>query len=248
LARPRASLRSAVKQSLKALDELRSTLSAELEGRIAKMERDKLLFADEVSAVVAALDLNDVPGDVRQRVDAIEERVARAGENARRRAEKADALREANGGLKAITEELEINTRQASVMTAFFAVGTLADVAVKLEDCKRRDALRRRSRAKINRCRQRRRLAEAARLSSSELTCVLPRVAALKARTPLATRRMRPWRSCDAQAPGGIGDGGRAARKSGAPFDSQRRSSISDLRTGIPARRAFGTATGTAAR
>ena len=68
----------AVKQSLKALDELRATLSicAELEDRIAKMERDKRLFADEVGAVAAALDLKDVPDDVRQRVDAIEERVA----------------------------------------------------------------------------------------------------------------------------------------------------------------------------
>ena len=96
----------AVKQSLKALEELRATLSvcAELEDRIAKMERDKLLFADEVAAVAAALDLEDVPGDVRQRVDAIEERVARAGENARRRAEKADALKEAHGRLKPIVE------------------------------------------------------------------------------------------------------------------------------------------------
>ena len=54
----------AVKQSLKALDELRATLSvcAELEDRIAKMERDKRVFADEVGAVAAALDLEDVPG------------------------------------------------------------------------------------------------------------------------------------------------------------------------------------------
>ena len=134
----------AVKQSLKALDELRATLSvcAELEDRIAKMERDKLLFADEVAAVAAALDLNDVPGDVRQRVDAIEERVARAGENARRRAEKADVLKEAHGLLKPIVEEVEVNARRASAMTAFFAVETLAEVEVKLEDCKRRDALR----------------------------------------------------------------------------------------------------------
>ena len=134
----------AVKQSLKALDELRATLSvcAELEDRIAKMERDKLLFAEEVGAVAAALDLNDVSGDVRQRVDAIEERVARAGENARRRAEKADALKEARRRLKPIAEELEVDARRVSAMTAFFAVGTLADVAVKLEDCERRDALR----------------------------------------------------------------------------------------------------------
>ena len=133
----------AVKQSLKALDELRATLSVctELEDRIAKMERDKSVFADEVGAVAAALDLDDVAGDVVQRVEAIEERVARAGESARRRAEKADALKEAHARLKPIMEEFEINARRVSAMTAFFAVGTLDDVVVKLEDCKRRDAL-----------------------------------------------------------------------------------------------------------
>ncbi len=133
-----------VKQCLRALDELRATLGAcaELEDRIAKMERDKRAFADEVDAVSAALDLGDVSDDVRQRVGAIEERVRRAGENARRRAEKTDALRQAHGRLKSIAEELEVNTRQASAMTSFFAVESLAEVAVKLEDCKRRDALK----------------------------------------------------------------------------------------------------------
>jgi uncharacterized protein YhaN len=134
----------AVKQSLRALDELRAMLNvcAELEDRIAKMERDKLLFADEVEDVAAALDLNDFPDDLRQCADAIEERVARAGENARRRAERAGAVEEAHGRLKPIVEEVEVNARRASAMTAFFAVGTLAEVEVKLEDCKRRDALR----------------------------------------------------------------------------------------------------------
>ena len=134
----------AVKQSLKALDELRTTLSvcAELEDRIAKMERDKRLFADEVGAVAAALDLEDAPDDIRRRADVIEERVALARENERRRAEKVDALEEARGRLKAITEELKVNARQALSMTALFAVGTLAEVAAKLEDCKRRDALK----------------------------------------------------------------------------------------------------------
>ena len=134
----------AVKQSLRALDELRATLSvcAELEDRIAKMERDKLLFADEVAAVAAALELKDVPNDLRQCVDAIEERVARAGENARRRAERANSVKEAHGRLKPIVEGVEVNARRASAMIAFFAVETLAEVEVKLEDCKRRDALR----------------------------------------------------------------------------------------------------------
>ena len=134
----------AVKQSLKALDELRATLSvcAELEDRIAKMERDKRLFADEVGAVAAALNLKDVPDDARQRADAVEERVARARENARRRAEKADALKDARERLRPIAEEVAVNARQASAMTAFFAVETLAEVAAKLEHCKRRDELK----------------------------------------------------------------------------------------------------------
>jgi uncharacterized protein YhaN len=134
----------AVKQSIKALDELRSTLSvcSELEDRIAKMERDKRLFVGEVDAVAAALNLEDVGGDVRQRAEAIEQRIARARENARRRAEKADALEEAHARLKAIADALEVNARQASALTAFFGVAALDEVAARLEDCKRRDELR----------------------------------------------------------------------------------------------------------
>jgi uncharacterized protein YhaN len=133
----------AVKQSLKALDELRATLSvcAELEDRIAKMDRDKRLFADEVGAAALVLDLEDVPDDVRRRADAIEERIARARENARRRAEKVDAIEAARVRLKAIAQELEVTARHALTMTSFFAVGTLTEVAIKLEDCKRRDEL-----------------------------------------------------------------------------------------------------------
>ena len=115
----------AVKQSLKALEELRATLNvcAELEDRIAKMERDKSLFANEVAAVAAALDLEYEPDDVRRRADVIEESVARSRENARRHAEKVEAIEEAHGRLKAITGEREVNARQASAMTSFFAVG-----------------------------------------------------------------------------------------------------------------------------
>ena len=84
---------------------MRATLNAcaELEDRIAKMERDKRLFADEVAAVAAALDLGLSPDEIRQRADAIEERIARARENARRRGEKTDALKEAHERLKPIS-------------------------------------------------------------------------------------------------------------------------------------------------
>jgi uncharacterized protein YhaN len=134
----------AVRQSLKALDELRATLKecADLDDRIAKMERDKRLFADEVAAAAAALDLDDAPDDVGRRADAVEERVARARENARRRVEKDQALNDARGRLAATEEALEVNARQASAMTRFFAVEALADVAARLDDCRRRDALK----------------------------------------------------------------------------------------------------------
>ena len=181
----------AVKQSLKALDELRAALSAcaELEDRIAKMERDKRLFADEVGAVAAALNLTDVPDDVRQRADAIEERVARARENDRRRAEKVDALKEAQGRFKAIAEELAVNARQASAMTALFGVGTLAEVVVKLEDCKRRDELKaemKREKAAIIAANVAGSL-EAARaiLDEADAAALAAELAALKARAPL---------------------------------------------------------------
>jgi len=134
----------AVRQSLKALDELRATLKecADLADRIAKMERDKRLFADEVAAAAMALDLVDAQAGVRQQADAVEGRVARARENARRRAEKAEALDNVRERSAAIAEALDVNTRQASAMTAFFAADTLAEVVVKLEDCRRRDELR----------------------------------------------------------------------------------------------------------
>jgi uncharacterized protein YhaN len=181
----------AVKRSLKALDELSVGLKActELEDRVVKMERDKRLFGLEVAAVGAALDLEDASGDVRQRADAIEERVARARENARRRAEKIDALEAARGRLKGIADDLEVNARQASAMTAFFAVGTLAEVAVKLEDCKSRDALKAeiaRERAAIIAANVAGSL-EAARslLERADAAALMAERAALKAQAPL---------------------------------------------------------------
>jgi uncharacterized protein YhaN len=134
----------AVKQSLKALDELRAALKecADLEDRIAKMERDKLLFADEVAAAAGTLGLSGDSDDIGRRADAVEQRVAQARENARRRAEKAAALDAARGQLAAIAGALDVNARRASAMTRLFAVEGLADVAAKLDDCRRRDELR----------------------------------------------------------------------------------------------------------
>ncbi len=181
---------AAVKQSLKALEELRAGLNAcaELEDRIAKMERDKALFADELDAVAAALGLDDAGRDVRQRADVIEERVARARENARRRAEKSDAIKEGQARLKAIAEALDLNVRQASAMTALFGVATLAEVAAKLEDCRRRDALKaeiKREKAAIIAANVAGSL-EAARaiLERAEAAALTAELAELKARAP----------------------------------------------------------------
>ena len=180
----------AVKRSLKALDELGATLKEcfDLEDRIDKMERDKRVFAGEVALVAAMLDLGDSPDEAGRRADRVEECVARARENAHRRAEKAAALDRARTELAAIVDALEVNAREASAMCRFFAVESLAEVAGKLEDCRRRDELRAeivRARAAVI-CGNVAGSLEAARalLESAEAAALTAELAALKIRAP----------------------------------------------------------------
>ena len=134
---------NAVRQALKALEELRVALKegAELEHRIEAMERDRRLFGAEVADVAGALG-HDEAGEPAARADAIEARVARARENERRRREKTEALETARLRLAGVGEALAVNAELASAMANFFAVATLAEVPGKLEACQRRDALR----------------------------------------------------------------------------------------------------------
>ncbi len=132
-----------MRQTLKALDELRAMLKecAELEHRIDAMERDRRLFAEEVAKAGAALGVGQ-DDDAGRLADTITARVAEAQENRRRREEKSRALSTARNKLTQIVEALAVNARVGSAMTDFFAVASLADVAGKLADCSRRDALR----------------------------------------------------------------------------------------------------------
>jgi uncharacterized protein YhaN len=132
-----------MRQTLKALDELRATLKAcaELEHRIGAMERDRRIFAEEVAKAGAALGFAE-DDDAGRLAEAIAARVAEAQENKRRRQEKARALSTAQKNLAQIVEALAVNARVSSAMTDFFVVASLAEVAGKLDDCKRRDALR----------------------------------------------------------------------------------------------------------
>ncbi len=133
-----------VRQALKVLEDLRTALKdcADLEHRIAAMEHDKQLFAENAGEIGQALGIDGRDGDAARLADAIEARVARARENERRRQEKTKALTEARKALGGIVEALAVNTRLASAMTEFFGVGTLAEVAARLEDSRRRDDLR----------------------------------------------------------------------------------------------------------
>jgi uncharacterized protein YhaN len=135
---------NAVRQTLKALDELRAALKdcAELDHRIGAMERDKELFAAEVAEIGEALDIEGRDGDAARLAETIEARVARAREDERRRQEKIRALEAARESLAKIVKALAVNAKLASAMTEFFRVGTLSEVAVKLDECRRRDDLR----------------------------------------------------------------------------------------------------------
>ncbi len=133
----------AMRQTLKALDDLRAGLKDcdELEHRIAGMTRDRAAFAEGVAAVGAALGLAG-DEDAGRLADQIGARVAAARETRRRRDEKETALTAARGKRGAVVEALTVNEKLAAAMTGLFGVATLAEVAGKLDDCKRRDALR----------------------------------------------------------------------------------------------------------
>ena len=135
---------NAVRQALKALEELRVSLKDcdELEHRIDAMERDRRLFAAEVADVAGALGLGQAGEEPAGLADAIEARVGRARENQRRLGEKTAALEAARERHAGVGEALAVNARLASAIADYFAVATLAEVPGKLEACRRRDALR----------------------------------------------------------------------------------------------------------
>ncbi len=134
---------NAVRQAQKALEDLRAALKdcAELDHRITAMEHDKQLFTANVGEIGQALGIDERAGDAARLADAIEARVARAREEERRRRDKTKALAAARGTLGAIVEAVAVNARLGSAMTDFFGVDSLAEVAARLDDCRRRDAL-----------------------------------------------------------------------------------------------------------
>ncbi|RBP04552.1 uncharacterized protein YhaN [Roseiarcus fermentans] len=133
----------AMRQTLKALEELRAGLKdcADLEHRIAAMARDRAAFADEVAAVGEALGFPP-DEDASRLADAVVARATAAQDARRRRTERAEALVAARTTLDEIGAALAVNRRLEQEMTSFFGVATLPDVAAKLDDCKRREALR----------------------------------------------------------------------------------------------------------
>ncbi len=134
---------NAVRQAFKALEDLRAALKhcAELHHRIGAMEHDKQLFAAKAGEIGQALGIEGNDGDAGRLADVIEARVAQAREDERRRQERTKALAEARKALGAIVEALAVNAKLGSAMTDFFGAGALAEVAARLEDCKRRDGL-----------------------------------------------------------------------------------------------------------
>ncbi len=134
---------NAVRQALKALEDLRAALRdcAELDHRIAAMEHDKQRFAANVDEIGQLLGIESDGGDAGRLADVIEGRVARAREDERRRQEKTKALAEARLALGTVLEALAVSARLGSAMMDFFGVGALAQVAAKLDDCRRRDLL-----------------------------------------------------------------------------------------------------------
>jgi uncharacterized protein YhaN len=136
----------AVADALEALQDLRPLVAQrdDLMHRIATMERDRANFAHEVARCGTALGMGAGGDDVVRHSKAIEERVMRARENTRRRAEKVNALEVERASRAKVREALAINGGRTAEMTRYFGVEGLTEVAQKLDACARRDELRER--------------------------------------------------------------------------------------------------------
>ncbi|MGH6714003.1 MAG: AAA family ATPase [Bradyrhizobium sp.] len=132
-----------VREILSAAADLGPTLEkkAGLVDRIEKMEKDQITFRDEVAAICSEMVIpvdSSAVLDLAQRVD---DRVQNAVEEHARRAKAMDGLEDARKRSRLLAETVEIHEQQKRMMTTFFDVASLAEVAGKLLDVAKRSEL-----------------------------------------------------------------------------------------------------------
>ena len=105
------------------------------------MEKDQAAFAAEVAAIADELDLPASSGAILDVARAINDRVQTANAAQASRAGKQQSLESARERQRALAETLAILTKRKAEMTAFFGVGSLAEVGAKLQSVERKAEL-----------------------------------------------------------------------------------------------------------
>jgi uncharacterized protein YhaN len=133
-----------VRESLTAVADLPSALEkkAGLGDRIEKMENDQRAFHAEVDALAGELGITVDDGPILAMGQRVMDHVHAADQKRRQRTKLLEGLDAARTTERSLAESEAIHEQKKNVMTAFFGVASLADVAGKIADGERRDDLR----------------------------------------------------------------------------------------------------------
>lgn len=132
-----------VREILSAAAELGPALEkkAGLVDRIEKMEKDRIAFRDEVMAIGSEMEIPVGSNGLLNLAQRISDRVREAVAERARRAKATDDLEGARQRNRSLAETLAIHKQQKRMMTSFFSVASLAEVARKLLDVGKRSEL-----------------------------------------------------------------------------------------------------------
>jgi uncharacterized protein YhaN len=133
-----------VREILTAVADLPSALEKKvgLGDRIEKMENDQRAFRAEVDALAGELGITVDDGPILAMGQRVMDHVHAADQKRGQRTKLLEGLDAARTSARTLAESEAIHEQKKNVMTAFFGVASLADVAEKIADGERRDDLR----------------------------------------------------------------------------------------------------------
>jgi uncharacterized protein YhaN len=133
-----------VREILRALGDLPAALGQRnaRARQIQTMQRDQLMFASELEAILLHLGERFDPDDVLESAQRLTRRLEKAEQDHRLRASKSAELTRLQSILRSLKQELDIHEASKAEMTAFFGVETLEQVSAELDRTAERNRLR----------------------------------------------------------------------------------------------------------
>jgi uncharacterized protein YhaN len=134
----------AVREILRALGDLPAALGQRnaRARQIQTMQRDQLMFASELEAILLQLGERFDPDDVLESARRLTRRLEKAEQDHRLRASKSAELTRLQSILRSLKQELDIHEASKAEMTAFFGLESLEQVSAELDRAAERNRLR----------------------------------------------------------------------------------------------------------